>query len=522
MKPSTELHSLIKSLTKSEKRFFKLNSSLQSGEKNYLKIFDFIEKQKKYDEEELKEAFKKETFIKHLPSEKNHLYKLILKSLRAYYSDQSVSAHLKQEIKNVEILYKKALYKECNKFVKRAKEVAREYEKFYYLFELISWEKKLLEEAYESGIFSKNLDELIEEETEVIEKLRNLAEYHILYSKINYVFRSGGFTRNEKEREIVNEIADYHLIKGKNTAISTRATTICYYIKGLCSASKRDYEDALINFKKSKSVMENHPKIKNDLPQRYISTLSFILHSYIDSYKFDRAEEVINDLRNLQSKKPFGSLDAKVRLFTATHIGALQLYNRQGKFSKSLELIPAIENGIEHFEDKINKEKILLFTYNTAYAYFGVGQYKLALKHINVVLNDNEKQLRQDIYSFSRIFNLIIHFELNNHDFLEYDMKSTARYLNKYEKDYEVEKLFISEMKALSRVNSENEKQQHLVTFRDKLKDLLKVDRENVILEYFDLYAWLQSKINGVSFSHAIKEEVANQEKGTTVSTSKP
>ena len=80
MKPSTELFKLIKSLTKSEKRFFKLSSSLQAGDKNYLKIFDYIEKQNEYNEEDLKAAFVKETFIKHLPSEKNHLYKLILKS----------------------------------------------------------------------------------------------------------------------------------------------------------------------------------------------------------------------------------------------------------------------------------------------------------------------------------------------------------------------------------------------------------------------------------------------------------
>jgi hypothetical protein len=110
MKPSTELFSLIKSLTKSEKRFFKLSSSLQSGEKNYLKIFGYIEEQENYDEETLKDYFKDERFIDHLPSEKNHLYKLILKSLRSFYGEQSVGSLLKQEIKNVEILYSKALY----------------------------------------------------------------------------------------------------------------------------------------------------------------------------------------------------------------------------------------------------------------------------------------------------------------------------------------------------------------------------------------------------------------------------
>lgn len=505
MKPSTELFSLIKSLTKSEKRFFKLNSSLQTGEKNYLKIFDFIEKQKKYDEDELKENFKNETFVKHLPSEKNHLYKLLLKSLRAYYSDRTVSSQLKQEIKNVEILYKKALYKECNKFVKRAKAVARQYEKFYYWFELINWEKKLLEEAYESGEFNQDLDELIEEETEVIEKLRNLAEYHILYSKINYIFRSGGFTRNEKEREVVAEIADYHLIKGKNTALSTRATTICYYIKGLCAASIRDYEDALINFKKAKSVMDAKPKIKDDLQTRYIYTLSFLMHCYIDSYRFDKAEEVVEQLKALEDEKAHNSLDSKVRLFTSRFIGQMVLYNRQGLFEKTLELVPEIEEGLTRFEDKINKEKTLLFTYNTAYAYFGVGEYRKALKNINDVLNDNEKMLRQDIYSFSRIFNLIIHFELNNHDFLEYDMKSTQRYLNKHEKDYEVEKLFMKEMRALARLGDESGRKKRFEGFKKSLDELLKIDRENVILEYFDLRAWVNSKLNDTSFKQSIK-----------------
>jgi hypothetical protein len=512
MKPSTELFSLIKSLTKSEKRFFKLNSALQAGDKNYLKIFDFIEAQHKYDEEDLKEAFKNETFIQHLPSEKNHLYKLILKSLRSYYSEQSVSSILKQEIKNVEILYNKALYRECNKFVKRAKAMAAEYEKFYYHYELINWEKKLLEEAYESGIFDQNLDELIKEESEVIEKLRNLAEYQILYSRINYIFRSGGFTRNETERKVVNEIADYHLIKGKNTAISTRATTICYYIKGLCSASTRDYEDALINFRKAKSVMDRQPKIRDDIQQRYINTLSFLLNCYIDVHDFKNAESILEELNALLDNKAFDSPDSRVRIFTATYIGKLQLYNRQGNFERALELEPVIEKELLTLEEKINKEKHLLFNYNLAYTFFGTGDYRRALKYINVVLNDNEKQLRQDIYSFSRIFNLIIHFELNNHDFIEYDIKSAARFLNKFEKDYEVESLFVAEMKNLAKMNSVAERRRIFEEFDSQLEELLKIDRENVILEYFDLRAWIKSKLNGTSFSDSIKLQLKIRE----------
>ena len=79
-----------------------------------MKIFDAIDRQIEYNETAIKDQFKSEIFIKHFPSEKNHLYKLILKSLRSYHSDNSVSSALKQEIKNIEILYNKALFKECN------------------------------------------------------------------------------------------------------------------------------------------------------------------------------------------------------------------------------------------------------------------------------------------------------------------------------------------------------------------------------------------------------------------------
>ena len=141
MKPSQELFRLVKSLSKSEKRFFKLMSSLQSGEKNYIKLFDAIEKQDEYDEEAVKVLFKKETFIKHLPSEKNHLYKLILKSLRLFYAENSISAILAEHIQSIEILYNKAHYSECGKLVKKAKKIAQSHERFYYLFELIKWGK---------------------------------------------------------------------------------------------------------------------------------------------------------------------------------------------------------------------------------------------------------------------------------------------------------------------------------------------------------------------------------------------
>jgi tetratricopeptide (TPR) repeat protein len=509
MKPSTELFKLVKSLTKSEKRFFKLSSSLQSGEKNYLKIFDYIEKQTEYDEAALKREFEGETFIKHLPSEKNHLYKLILKSLRSYYSEQSISSTLTQEIKNVEILYNKALYKECEKFVARAKEIAKRHEKFYYWFELISWEKKLLESAYESGEFSIDLDKLVEEEEMVIAKLRNLAEYTVIYSKINLIFRSGGFTRNEKERKVVEDIADYHLIKGKNTAISTKAASICYYIKGLCAATNRNYEDSFQFFNRTREILDHNPDIKLDAGQRYVNTLFHLLRCHTDLGEFEQAKTLIKEIRDLQGKKAFKSVDITVRIVANTYNQELVLLHALGDFDASVALIPKIEELERTYEGKFSKEMEVLLTYNKAYSYFGVGDYKKALHYLNDVLNDNEQNLRRDIYSFSRLFNLVIHYELENYDYLEYVIKSTNRYLSKQDRDYQIENVCIRHIRKLAKTIDNVSRLDILEKMDEEVNELLKDHHERVVLEYFDISAWIQSKLQKKTFDQTVKHRLS-------------
>lgn len=505
MKPSNELFDLIKSLTKSEKRFFKLSSSIQTGEKNYLKIFDYIDGQYEYDEAALKEYFKDERFTRHLPSEKNHLYKLILKSLRQFYGEQSVSSVLKQELKNIEILYNKALFKECKKFLKRAKRIAHEHEKFYFLIELISWEKQLTEESYESGNFNVDLNKIIEEESEAIDKLRNLAEYHILYSRINAIFRSGGFTRNEAERSTVLEISDNHLIKGKNTALSTRAASICYYIKGLCAATNRDFSDSYTFFNRTKEILDNNPKIKLDLGKRYILTLFHLTRCYIDERNFEMAQEMIGEIKSLHGKKGFNSLDLTLKITNISLIDQMNLYNLQGKFEEALNVYNSHENEKTNIFEKSSKEQQIKFLFNAAYTLFGSGEYKAALRLLNDILNDNEQKLRQDLYSFARILNLLIHFELENYEFLEYSSNAAIRYLNKIKRDYDIETVFVKQMRKLARTATRLESIPIYEETLEQIRELLKDENERVILDYIDIESWLESKITDKSFVELVK-----------------
>ena len=163
---------------------------------------------------------------------------------------------------------------------------------------------------------------------------------------------------------------------------------------------------------------------------------------------------------------------------------------------------------MEAYEGKMHKEQELTFFYQIAYAYFGAGLYNKALFWINKVLNDNENTLRQDIYSYARLFNLVIHFELGNMDLLEYITKSTHRYLSKRQRDYTMEKLIIDSMRKLIRAGNVIDRKDVFIKFREDLELMMENPEHRVVIKYFDFIKWVDSKIENASFADTIKKAI--------------
>ena len=64
MKKNEHLFYLIKSLSKAEKRHFKIFTDSEDKNKNYILLFDEIDKQIIYDEKIIKKKFWNATFVK--------------------------------------------------------------------------------------------------------------------------------------------------------------------------------------------------------------------------------------------------------------------------------------------------------------------------------------------------------------------------------------------------------------------------------------------------------------------------
>lgn len=150
-----------------------------------------------------------------------------------------------------------------------------------------------------------------------------------------------------------------------------------------------------------------------------------------------------------------------------------------------------------------------MYNYYKSVSYFAVGDYKKSLSLVNIVLNDNEQNIRQDIYSFTRIFNLVLHYELENYDFTEYVIKALNRYLNKSDREHITENLLIKSIRTLSKGASTTKQTKIFRELELELTDAFKNIHEQVILEYFDLLAWVRTKTNNSTYSEEVIKSLA-------------
>ena len=195
---------LVKSLTKSEKRQFKLYVGRLgvNSDSKFLNLFNLLDKSKVYDEA----AIVKSRVVKkqQLANVKAHLYKQVLISLKLNPSHQNIRSQIREQLDFASILYHKGLYKQSLKILDKAKELAILNEEKNLAFEIVELEK-IIESQYITRSIGSRADQLTVQAKELSElnvitsKLSNLSLQ--LYS----IILKTGYVKNEAESKAVTK-----------------------------------------------------------------------------------------------------------------------------------------------------------------------------------------------------------------------------------------------------------------------------------------------------------------------------
>src|SRR5687768_6551251 len=208
---------LIKSLSKSEKRYFRIYAGMSGRGVNYLQLFDAIERQKEYDEEEIRKKLKGKKFLSQLHVTKIYLTELILKALQNYHSDTSVHSKLLDLLKDIELLFDKELYDLCYFKIEKAEGLAVKYEKLSLLTEVFFWKRKL---ALAVSGNRKDIHSLLLKEKEAIEQMIVLNTYWQHTIKLGNQIDDENFlrrltkTKNNTGYALQSQVLHHHILYG--------------------------------------------------------------------------------------------------------------------------------------------------------------------------------------------------------------------------------------------------------------------------------------------------------------------
>ena len=136
------LFRLVKSLTKAEKRNFRLyvNRVQKTDQVKFVQLFDVIDKLKRYDE---KMIFVKIPKMKRtqLSNIRRHLYGQLLASLRLINTQKNIDIEIREQIDYARILYGKGLYMDSLRILDRVKATAKQAHQDLLHLEIIEFEK---------------------------------------------------------------------------------------------------------------------------------------------------------------------------------------------------------------------------------------------------------------------------------------------------------------------------------------------------------------------------------------------
>jgi len=505
-KVNEALFELIQSMTKSEKRYFKLVSSRHSigGENNYIRIFDALEKMKSYEEELVFIMFKGEAFLNRFSITKKTLYDHILSALDAFHSSNSIDAQLFKVLHSVDILHNKSLYDQSKRILRSAEKLAQKHQKKEIELLIVNKQQRLLETYGNLQLTNEVVKEIEGRSQNCLFELEIHNRLWTIKAALFLRLAKKGIARSDDDileyTAIVEKLNEIDFLK-----LSSSETQYLYrHIKSAYFYAIGDMQQALDQLNEIiRSFSED--EVNNIESNKKLSVLTNAI--YI-SDKMDDYRSSLKYLSNLKSMTSGlnANEDLSIKLFSSISSIELNLNLRKGDFKNALKLSGSIEENLTKFDDKIVPIRRAFLEFKMAVIHIGLKNFNEALRWVNKILNDSELDKTEDIIGYTQLLDLLIHIELNNENLLPYSLKNTLRFFKTRNRLYSFEKVFLNFISKLIKSEDKFETVDLWAELFEELQELKDDAFESVALDYFDFKSWVESKIKNKSFDIIIRE----------------
>jgi hypothetical protein len=491
MSKRDDLFDLIKIMSKSEKRYFKVIATQHTvkGKNKYVLLFDLINKQTEYDEKSIKASLSDKMLKKNFAVEKNYLYNFLLKTLTSFHSQKSLNAKASNSLYTIRLLTSKALYNQSSKLIEKTIKFAEQSENYTLLLELLKLKIEYLEEVGDNKKIRATYERVFE-----VQKIHtNVIQYRYLH---NLMYEAMANLGRKPHKEIVadaKKILSNEYLKSEDLGLCVEAKIRFNETWGLYYYLIKDFKSAFKQSQKTIELVDNSPLYKTEKQNNYISHLNNYIVFSAAIRNFEKSNEKIAILKSLITKDTTNKNN--INIFSSTALIETNYFITSNQFDKIYEHLAEFEKGLELFGDKMFLSRKYGLFFNISILYFINKDYNLALKWINKIIHFEEPKTRTDMLGYAWLFNLIIHYELKNYDYLDYLMKSTLRYLMNKNQLVETTKVIIELLKVQIKSTDEKKKKDALTLCLKQL-DNDNCKKELFDGEYFEVKLWVQSLLD--------------------------
>ncbi len=503
MAKTSSLILLVNSLSKGEKRYFKLYTALQEGSKDYLYLFLVL--QKGGSAEEIKKAFLQKKPTASYEATCKYLYKVITDCLLQLRTEQGKSTKLVVDLLKANILFEKSIYDEGFKQLQKVQTAAEKYEQ--YVIQL--WAARL--ELYylcNLNFYHVTEAELIKKQMkigELLKYIRTIHQHISLYELLRHRLLYKGGARTKQQKEELNDLVVTELNLTSNPIAETfesYKTHLLFQSHYFITIS--DYKSALKTFYELNELLEEHNYLWVDSPLDYLSTMEGILDSLHTIKRYDEMQFFLDKLKHLQSHSVYFEVMIQRIIFIYKVVGLLD----RGDFKDAIALKEQFEESLFkkiHLLDLSKQAEVYLYT---VLIYMGSNNFSKAHYYLNRILLESKLYYSLPVYRTFRLIHLLVHYELGNHDYIEYETRSIKRGLNSGQsKSYLLEKIVFSFVKQASDARGNAAKNALWQKVQKNFEAIQNDKYETQILKIFDFSSWIEAKLLAKSFPQLLKEK---------------
>ncbi|WP_026729814.1 hypothetical protein [Flavobacterium denitrificans] len=497
---------LIKSLSKSEKRQFKIFASRLETSSNtkFIELFNILDKSETYDEKLiLKSGSIKKVQLSNL---KSYLYKQILVSIRLNIPSQNIRYQLREQIDFAAILYNKGLYRQSLKILDKTKQQALENDEKYMAYEIVEFEK-LIESQYITRSIQGRADELVIQAKELNYRNTISSKLSNLSLQLYGIMLKTGYVKSDEEYKYIDDYFNRHIAKLDESKFGFREKYWFYNANLWRSFLVQDFLASYKFAYKWVQLFYDNPNMIYLNPVFFLKGNHYFLESlymlkYTSNFKkyLTLLEETIQDPR-FPVNDNIASLS-----FLYVYNNKLNLHILEGTFDESEYLIPEILEKLKLHSEHLDEHHEMLFFYKIASIYFGNEKYNECINYLDKIINNKNLSMREDLMCFARLLSLIAHYELGKDYYLENHLKNTYKFLLKMNDLHEVQKEIIKFLRNLNNFYPADIKKE-FKKMHARFVELEKNTYEKRAFLYLDIISWLESKIENRKIADIIKEK---------------